>query len=98
MDLDCKRTVCQPNKFELLFYLGVIGDFLRWKAWVPLSRLTLGAYLIHAVVTLRFIYAQMSLVEITQDNMVSLIHSEKFKMNEELDSLLSDKVSNFLLN
>ncbi|XP_066920656.1 nose resistant to fluoxetine protein 6-like [Clytia hemisphaerica] len=26
---------------------GVINGFLSWKAWIPLSRLTLGAYLLH---------------------------------------------------
>ncbi len=78
--LKCRRISYNLIKALLMLnciFLGVIGDFLRWKAWVPLSRLTLGAYLIHAVVTLRFIYAQMSLVEITQDNMVRSIDNLK---------------------
>ena len=28
-------------------YGGVVNSFLSWKAWIPLSKLTYGAYLIH---------------------------------------------------
>ena len=28
-------------------YGGIVNSFLSWKAWIPLSKLTYGAYLIH---------------------------------------------------
>ena len=30
-------------------YGGLINNFLSWKAWMPISKLTYGAYLIHPV-------------------------------------------------
>ncbi|KAK6962032.1 nose resistant to fluoxetine protein 6, partial [Biomphalaria glabrata] len=33
-------------------YGGVVNTFLSWNAWIPLSRLTYGAYLFHLMITL----------------------------------------------
>ena len=58
-------------------FSGFLRAMVNWKTWVPLSRLVYTSYLIHAVVISRFIYAQMSLVDMTQDNMVRLQEIQK---------------------
>ena len=59
--------------YILVSLSGCLRCLINLKLWLPLARLTYTSYLIHAVVISRFIYAQMSLVEITQDNIVSFI-------------------------
>merc|ERR1712156_40988 len=41
-------------------YGGIIDDFLSWKAFVPLSKLTYGAYLSHIVIQFVVFYTQTS--------------------------------------
>ena len=33
----------------IFLILGVVNSFLSWKAWIPLSKLTYAAYLIHPI-------------------------------------------------
>ena len=39
-----------------LFHSGLVNRFLSWKVWIPLGRLTFGAYLVHPIL----IYASVS--------------------------------------
>ncbi len=41
-------------------YGGLINDFLSWKAFLPLSKLTYGAYLVHIQVQFIVIFSQTS--------------------------------------
>ena len=43
-----------------LGYGGLIDDFLSWKAFIPLSKLTYGAYLSHIMIQLMVFYTQTS--------------------------------------
>lgn len=37
---------------------GIINRFLSWKAWIPLARLTYGAYLLHPIILLFYYNSQ----------------------------------------
>ncbi|KAF8796918.1 nose resistant to fluoxetine protein 6-like [Argiope bruennichi] len=49
---------------------GVINSILSWKAWIPLSRLTYCAYLIHPIVLFGYYSSVKRLVEFNHINMV----------------------------
>lgn len=38
------------------FILGLINTFLSWKVWIPLGRLTYGAYLFHLIVYMFYFF------------------------------------------
>ena len=46
--------------FFFIGYGGLIDDFLSWKAFVPLSKLTYGAYLSHIIIQFVVFYTQTS--------------------------------------
>ena len=50
-----------------IFLTGMISSFLSWKAWIPLSRLTYGVYLLHILV-LTFYYSILENPLHYQDN------------------------------
>ncbi|XP_057290815.1 O-acyltransferase like protein-like [Hydractinia symbiolongicarpus] len=51
-------------------YGGLVNDFLSWKAFIPLSRLTYSTYLTHAMVILLFFGASQTAVDLTLLNYV----------------------------
>lgn len=46
--------------FILLHLIGLVQSFLSWKAFIPLSRLTYGAYLIHPMTIIVFYQSKLS--------------------------------------
>ena len=46
--------------FFFIGYGGLIDDFLSWKAFVPLSKLTYGAYLSHIIIQYIVFFSQTS--------------------------------------
>ena len=48
------------QKKSFLGYGGLIDDFLSWKAFIPLSKLTYGAYLSHIIIQFMVFYTQTS--------------------------------------
>merc|ERR1711884_483424 len=46
-------------------YGGVVNSFLSWKAWIPLSRLTYAAYLIHPQLQQIFLEGTTSTIKFT---------------------------------
>ena len=55
----------------LLYALGFVNSLLSWSAFVPLSRLTYAAYLVHPMVMIWYYYSLDTLVYITSATMVS---------------------------
>ncbi|KAI1292044.1 Nose resistant to fluoxetine protein 6 [Halotydeus destructor] len=51
---------------------GVINSFLSWKVWVPLSRLTYSAYLIHPIVMVSFYGSRQTTFEFSHFLMLYL--------------------------
>ena len=76
-------TLHEDVCIKFVIFAGCLRAMINWKTWVPLARLVYTSYLIHAVVISRFIYAQMSLVDMTQDNMVRLQEIEKSKDHQD---------------
>ena len=69
------------NYFLLLFLLflgGIVNDILSWKAWIPLSRLTYGAYLMHPCVLIWFYHIQEKPIHYQDNLFVSVIFSYFF--------------------
>ena len=41
------KSTIDRKYLQTIFFVGLINSFLSWKAFIPLSRLTYGTYLIH---------------------------------------------------
>ncbi|XP_013389109.1 nose resistant to fluoxetine protein 6 isoform X2 [Lingula anatina] len=54
-------------------YGGYVKDFLSWRVWVPLGRLTYAAYLIHPIVILWYLFTLQEPIHIT-DNVMSYLY------------------------
>ena len=52
-------------------YGGVINSFLSWRAWIPLSKLTYGAYLIHITCQMIVLFSTTVTLHFTDFMMVS---------------------------
>jgi len=52
-------------------FSGFINTFLSWKGFIPLSRLTYCAYLVHPVVIYHFQYTCERLIHFSDTEMVS---------------------------
>ncbi|GBM99423.1 Nose resistant to fluoxetine protein 6 [Araneus ventricosus] len=57
----------------LIGQAGVVNGILSWKAWIPLSRLTYCAYLIHPIVIFTYYNSLRRLVEFSHINMSAKI-------------------------
>ncbi|XP_077994353.1 nose resistant to fluoxetine protein 6-like [Glandiceps talaboti] len=57
---------------------GVVNSFLSWKAWVPLSRLSFGAYMMHGIVINIFLYNRDTLIFLSYPNTLWLLLSTIF--------------------
>jgi hypothetical protein len=53
-------------------YIGIVNIILSWNGFIPLSRLTYAAYLIHPVAMMVYVYSKKSLVYISDFDMVSI--------------------------
>ncbi|XP_070533925.1 nose resistant to fluoxetine protein 6-like [Ptychodera flava] len=49
---------------------GPVHTFLSWSAWIPLSRLTYGAYLVHPIVIYGFYWNRKTTIHYTDLNMI----------------------------
>uniref|UniRef100_A0A7M5UY80 Nose resistant-to-fluoxetine protein N-terminal domain-containing protein n=1 Tax=Clytia hemisphaerica TaxID=252671 RepID=A0A7M5UY80_9CNID len=54
-------------------FAGVINSFLSWRFWIPLSRLTFGAYLLHPLVIFYFFLVQENPFHY-QDNIMAFVY------------------------
>ncbi|CAL1277762.1 unnamed protein product [Larinioides sclopetarius] len=89
---------------------GAVNGILSWKAWIPLSRLTFCAYLIHPIVIFAYYSSMKRLIEFNHINMVmsyfgfliisyaaAAVTSLLFESPViRLERLLRDKLINFL--
>jgi len=53
-------------------YVGFVNSLLSWSAFVPLSRLTYAAYLVHPMVMIWYYFNLDTLVYISSSTMVML--------------------------
>ena len=58
---------------KCVFPAGVLDDFLSWRGWVPLSRVTFLVYLVHPVLMVLAVYTRRSLIHIDDFTMVSAL-------------------------
>ncbi|GBM80806.1 Nose resistant to fluoxetine protein 6 [Araneus ventricosus] len=52
---------------------GVVNRVLSWKVWIPFSRLTYCAYLVHPIIHNAFFVSVKRLMEFSHTNMVSMV-------------------------
>ena len=55
-----------------LIYTGYIDSFLSWRAFIPLSRLTYGVYLIHSIILFWYYASEKALIDMSIFQLVSL--------------------------
>ena len=60
-------------------YGGVVNSFLSWKAWIPLSKLTYAAYLIHPQLQQIFLEGTTSTIKFTNFFWVRLLATDFIK-------------------
>ena len=53
-------------------YGGIVNSFLSWEAWIPLSKLTYGAYLIHITCQTTVLFGSTIALHFSDFLMVSL--------------------------
>ena len=63
-----------------LIYIGYIDKFLSWRAFIPLSRLTYGVYLIHAIILFWYYASEKTLIDMSIFQLVSLISCIIYEM------------------
>ena len=51
---------------------GLVNKFLSWRVWIPLSRLTFGAYLLHPLVIFYFFWSHDNAYHYQDNLMVSM--------------------------
>lgn len=56
------------------FFKGYINDLLSMRVWVPMSRLTFGAYLLHPLVIMFFFNAQGNAYHYAENLVVRLVY------------------------
>ena len=66
-----KCSLSFAYKRSILSFKGVVQNFLSWHAFMPLSRLTYGAYLIHPLTILVFYQSKLSSRAYTDLDLVS---------------------------
>lgn len=60
-----------PKLKSLHFFAGFVNTILSWKAFIPLSRLTYCAYLVHPIILQSFYLSQRYTIYITDFEIVS---------------------------
>ena len=57
--------------FFSLVYTGYIDKFLSWRAFIPLSRLTYGVYLIHPIILFLYYASAKAIIDMSIFQLVS---------------------------
>jgi len=78
-------------------FAGVINSFLSWKFWIPLSRLTFGAYLLHPMVIFYFFLVQENPFHY-QDNIMAFVYISNLFFSFAMAFLLAMFVEYPVLN
>ena len=68
-------------------YGGVVNSFLSWRAWIPLSKLTYGAYLIHITCQMIVLFGTTVTLHFTDFMMVSFILKRAHKSSKKYISV-----------
>jgi len=65
---------------QFAFYLGPVGYVLSWHVWIPLGKLTFGAYLTHGVWMALYVYSQQQPVVMSSTTLVSSYYHNAVKL------------------
>ena len=76
----CQIQIFILNHIFSLIVTGHIDKFLSWRAFIPLSRLTYGVYLIHLVILFWYYASAKALIDMSISQLVSLIPCSIYKM------------------
>ena len=79
----CEIKIFILNDIFSLIYTGYIDEFLSWRAFIPLSRLTYGVYLIHAIILFWYYASAKALIDMSIFQLVSLIFSIIYEIFQE---------------
>jgi peptidoglycan/LPS O-acetylase OafA/YrhL len=56
-------------------YIGIINKILSWSAWIPLSRLTYSAYLVHTMIIIYYFATKNHLFHLEDLGMIYMFLS-----------------------
>lgn len=95
-----RRNADDENHMERFFvykqsdnlFSGFINTFLSWKGFIPLSRLTYCAYLVHPVVIYHFQYTRQRLIHFSDTEMVSVLICQNFFLEKAEMFMSSEKI------
>ncbi len=75
---------------------SIVNDFLSWSGWVPWSRLSFSAYLVHKTVISIWITTQEHGVYLSDTNLVSIIYLKPFlRTKNDLTQNIISKIYSF---